>query len=206
MTPPNVEQVWNPEGIKVLGTPVGTDQFVSDIVPERVQEETRLWEAIEWVPDLQVAWQILVQCAGPRCHHLLRTLPPSQSSEYSLVHDVGMLRAMKSLLGGLPGEPQEREDACRFATLPIKMGGLGLGSATWMVPAAIWASLADSANGAREASRFVSVNCDPCGSKTCWLLWRFACGWKHVGQTWVRGATSMVSVAGGHATTSRHYR
>ena len=79
---PNVEdlgeQVWNPEGIKVLGTPVETDQFVSDVA-ERVQEETRLWEAIEWVPDLQAAWQILVQCAGSRCHHLLRTLHPRAS-------------------------------------------------------------------------------------------------------------------------------
>ena len=36
------EQVWNREGIKVLGTPVGTDQFVSDAVTERVQEESRL--------------------------------------------------------------------------------------------------------------------------------------------------------------------
>ena len=31
------------------------------------------------VPDLQCAWQLLVQCAGPRCHHFLRTVPPSQS-------------------------------------------------------------------------------------------------------------------------------
>ena len=73
-------------------------QVLSDVVAERVQEETRLWEAVEWVPDLQAAWQILVQCAGPRCHHLLRTLPPSQSSEYAFLHDAGMLRAMKSLL------------------------------------------------------------------------------------------------------------
>ena len=45
VSPPNVEdlgeQVSNPEGIKVLGTPVGTDQYLSDVVAERVQEETR---------------------------------------------------------------------------------------------------------------------------------------------------------------------
>ena len=50
ISPPNVEdlgeQVWSREGIKVLGTSVGTDQFVSDVVTERVQEESRLWEAI----------------------------------------------------------------------------------------------------------------------------------------------------------------
>ena len=33
-------------------------------------------DAIPSVPDLQCAWQLLLQCAGPRCHHLLRTVPP----------------------------------------------------------------------------------------------------------------------------------
>ena len=41
---------------------------------ERLQRERELWEAIPWVPDLQCGWQVLLQCAGPRCHHLLRTL------------------------------------------------------------------------------------------------------------------------------------
>ena len=29
------------------------------------------------------AWQILLQCAGPRCHHFLRTVPPDQSARYA---------------------------------------------------------------------------------------------------------------------------
>ena len=81
--PPDVDDlgpdVWHGEGIKVLGTPVGSDVFVQSHTNERLEEENRLWEAIGWVPDAQCAWQILVQCAGPRCHHLLRTMPPSQS-------------------------------------------------------------------------------------------------------------------------------
>ena len=28
------------------------------------------------IPDLQRAWQVLLQCSGPRCHHTLRTMPP----------------------------------------------------------------------------------------------------------------------------------
>ena len=67
MCPPNVvdlgAEVWNPEGIKILGTPVGSRQFVHEKVMERVEEECRLWEAIPHVPDLQCAWQILLQCA-----------------------------------------------------------------------------------------------------------------------------------------------
>ena len=72
-------EVWNPEGVKILGTPVGSQRFVQEVVEKRLAEEQRLWDAVPKVPDLQAAWQILLQCAGPRCHHVLRTLPPSQS-------------------------------------------------------------------------------------------------------------------------------
>ena len=43
-----------------------------------ISKEQHLWRAIAWVPDLQCAWQILLQCAGPTCHHCLRTLPRCQ--------------------------------------------------------------------------------------------------------------------------------
>ena len=51
--------MWHGEGIKVLGTPVGSDVFVQSHTNERLEEEDRLWEAIGWVPDAQCAWQIL---------------------------------------------------------------------------------------------------------------------------------------------------
>ena len=63
--------------------PKGTPKFVEDVTQRRLEEENRLWEAISSVPDLQCAWQILLQCAGPRCHHLLRTLLPSVSPSYA---------------------------------------------------------------------------------------------------------------------------
>ena len=96
-----------------------------------------------WVPDVQSAWQILLQCAGHRCHHFLRTLPPSQSTNYAIGHDLGMQTAMASLLGEIPGCDDEKEDARRLATLPMRVGGLGLRSATRMAPGAFGASWAD---------------------------------------------------------------
>ena len=84
-------------------TQVGTDKFVSDAVAECKRR------AGCGRPDLQAAQQILAQCASSRCHHLLTTFPLSQSSEYAILHDAGTLRAMKSLLGGVLGEPQEKE-------------------------------------------------------------------------------------------------
>ena len=39
-------EVRNAEGIKVLGTPVGSPQFVQHTVDTRLEEEKKLWEAI----------------------------------------------------------------------------------------------------------------------------------------------------------------
>ena len=138
------DEVWNPAGIKILGTPIGTSEFVRSITQQRLEDEGRLWEAIAWVPDLQCAWQILLQCAGPRCHHLLRTLPPSQATEYAQAHDDGMLQVMNALMGGLTGTEQERTTAHQLATLPMRLGGLGLRSASRMAPASFWSSWADA--------------------------------------------------------------
>ena len=89
--------------VKVLGTPVGSDAFVEAFVDKRVKDEKKLWDALQFVPDLQCAWQLVLQCAGPRCHHLLRTLPPTQAQRYAQSHDDGVRGAAAKLLGGLPG-------------------------------------------------------------------------------------------------------
>ena len=65
-------EVWSSEGLKVLGSPVGTPEYIQEAAQERLAVEADFWRKIPWVPDLQCAWQLLVQCAGPRCQHFLR--------------------------------------------------------------------------------------------------------------------------------------
>ena len=89
------DDVWSPHGVMILGTPVGSNEAK---IEARLADERLLWEAVSWVPDLQCAWQILLQCAGPRCHHLFRTVPPSQVVRYAQGHDEGMMAAMETLL------------------------------------------------------------------------------------------------------------
>ena len=64
--------VWNPRGVKILGT--RPNEFVQNKLESRLEDERSLWEAVSLVLDFQCAWQILLQCASPRCHHLLRTV------------------------------------------------------------------------------------------------------------------------------------
>ena len=141
--PPGVGELGEgPSGIKIFGTPIVSPEFVRTIIAKRLEDEGRLWDAVAWVPDLQCSWQILLQCAGPRCHHLLRTLPPRQSAEYAQCHDDGMMRVMDGLMEGLTGTGEEKTEAHQLASLPMRLGGLGLRSAVRMAPAAFFASWA----------------------------------------------------------------
>ena len=38
-------EVWNAEGVKILGTPIGSDCH-EDVTEERLTEERRLWDAL----------------------------------------------------------------------------------------------------------------------------------------------------------------
>ena len=138
------EEVWSPEGVQVLGSPIGSEAFIQAFTDRRLEEERRLWNVIPSVPDLQCPWQLLLQCAGPRCHHVLRTVPPSQSARFAAGHDEGMFQTMTALLGALPGTEEQISTARDITTLPMRLGGLGLRSAGRIAPGAYWASWADA--------------------------------------------------------------
>ena len=137
--------VWNPEGINILGTPVGHLEFVSTFVEQRLFQEHKLWDAIPSVPGLAVRsagappvrWAALPPFGAD-------SAPPSQSLRYAQGHDARMQRAMEALLGSIPRDDAQVERARRITTLPLRMGGLGLRSGQRMKPGAFWASWADA--------------------------------------------------------------
>ena len=54
------------------------------------------------------------------------------------------MATMEALLGGLPGDAEQKTWAREIATLPMRLGGLGLISASRISPAAHWSSWADA--------------------------------------------------------------
>ena len=54
--------MWSPAGVKVLGTPIGTDEFVASQVAERLEDERRLWDALFEAHDLQCARIFFFYC------------------------------------------------------------------------------------------------------------------------------------------------
>ena len=53
-------------GIKVLGTPVGHDTFVTAFGRDRTAKEHEFLDKLTRLPDLQSAWLLLLYCAVPR--------------------------------------------------------------------------------------------------------------------------------------------
>ena len=51
-----VRDAWSPTGVKVLGSPIGSAEFIVQLCNERTDEERVLLDAIPHVPDLQCAW------------------------------------------------------------------------------------------------------------------------------------------------------
>ena len=132
-------------GLKVLGVPLGSPEFVAALGTTRLQEEQRLTDALPELPDLQSAWLLLLFCASPRANHWLRVVPPEQAREYAQGHDKLMLETLGQLVHCRDlqkSRPRQTTEA--LAQLPLRLGGLGLRSAVRNSVAAYWASWADT--------------------------------------------------------------
>ena len=86
-------------GIKVLGTPLGHDDFVALHAAERLREEEAFLHKVGRLGDLQCAWLLLTYCAVPRANHFLRVLPPRTVAAYARTHDASLWKSFCELLG-----------------------------------------------------------------------------------------------------------
>ena len=65
------------QGMKILGTPLGHQQFVQSFLRATNEAHAVLVNRIPAIPDLQSAWLVLLFCAT-RANYLLCALPPSR--------------------------------------------------------------------------------------------------------------------------------
>ena len=144
--PPRIDDLggekgaWSPEGVILLGVPVGTPEFVSQHAAERLREEQQFFAKLAKLPDPQCAWQLLSRCAVPQGNYWLRTLPPTASEAYAKERDKAMWQAALQIVSASDLPHELLEQGHRIATLPARMGGLGLRSSERTAPAAYWAS------------------------------------------------------------------
>ena len=130
-------------GLVLLGTPLGSPEYVRAHTDERLATERRLLAELPVLPDPQCAWCILAMCAAPMANHMLRTLPPDEVMPYARAHDAALWDALWRMLNH-PGGTRTLKHAQRLGSLPARLGGIGLRSAERTAPAAYWASWADA--------------------------------------------------------------
>ena len=104
----------------------------------RLATEHKLLEELPKLSDLHCAWTLLNQSAVLRANHTIRILPPSLSESYARKHDEAICQTFCKVFGA--GSLVTDVLARNVATLPGRLGGLGLRSALRTAPAAYWAS------------------------------------------------------------------
>ena len=109
---------------------------------ERLGKERKLLDELPQLGDLHCAWVLLSQSAALRSNHLVRILPRSLSEAYALKHDAALWETFCKVFG--VGDLSKEDVARNVATLPGRLGGLGLRSATRTSAAAYWASWVNS--------------------------------------------------------------
>ena len=139
------------QGMRVVGVPVGTEQFQRDFLQEAASgEPAELVRTLVPMEDAQVSFQILRLSVTSCLSHLLRTVPPSITCQSAANYDALVEWALASIIAGdgaaAAGLPTPVEvahdptvcqnqtylghDALRQAHLPIREGGLGLTSSS----------------------------------------------------------------------------
>ena len=112
------------QGLTVLGAPVGQLEFVQAQLAKKGAEHEALLEVIPLVPNVQVAWLLILFCAGARANFLLRTVQPELTQDFASHHDEQLARCLRRVLhiDTLPSEVQVA------ASMPLTLGGLGIGN------------------------------------------------------------------------------
>ena len=88
-------------GSPVLGSPIGSREFVATKLAQRLEEQDRLLSRIPHVPNLKSVWLLLLYCAAPRSTYLLRTL---YTADFAASHDAAIQHCLAQMLAGGDGD------------------------------------------------------------------------------------------------------
>ena len=135
------------QGIRVLGTPLGHEDFVIAQLDALLDQHQVLLSRIPLLADVQSAWALLLHCQGGHANYILRVIRPEMVVRFATGHNNGLWQCLCSIL-----PPAVRADlsAQALATLPLSMGGCGLRDALRTSKPAFWASWADCLPMMRE--------------------------------------------------------
>jgi hypothetical protein len=125
---PSSDVKWiHDDGIELLGSPIGSDPFIHSFLCRKLSQLRDLHCKLLALNDSQVQLCIYRCCLGfGKLNHLLRTSPPAAIA--SVVPFIDEL--LRSTLCQIMGSDDIENRSWEQATLPIRLGGLGILSAS----------------------------------------------------------------------------
>ena len=124
----------------LLGTPIGSREFCERYMDEKLAEFAPYLEALATLEDRQVALALLRHCEGfARLVFYMRALGHRGATEYLAKSDAAVEKCLTRIL--CLADDTLPDDAMRQATLPVRVGGLGIRRSTEHWHAAAMASM-----------------------------------------------------------------
>jgi hypothetical protein len=122
----------------ILGTPIGDDAYVhSYILRKSIDKVQNIAALLRLLPEPHVRYTLLRQCvAFAPFVHIMRTVPPQQSSRAAVEYDAVLRRSLDELLG----QTRISDRSWVQASLSVKKGGLGLRQCQYHILPAFLAS------------------------------------------------------------------
>ena len=112
-------------GIKLLGAPIGSDEFISKFIQKRIEKIRTITSELPSLHQPHLEFVLLRSCLSlPKISYLLRTTNTSQFQPLLREFDSITREALNRILGG-----PASDEAWAQAKIPISMGGLGLRAA-----------------------------------------------------------------------------
>jgi hypothetical protein len=123
----------------VLGVPIGCKEKIAEFLEQAAKDIANDMLHLFWLDDTQISLLLLRYCGVTRYNYLIRSLPPQDIHRFTKSYDDEITLTLSRLLTPSKLTP----DAQLQASLPVRMGGLGLQNTTSIHPAAYLASMAD---------------------------------------------------------------
>ena len=136
-------------GLKHLGAALGSDNFSSKVLDERIDKVIQMLSKLPLLEDAHQEYSLLRCCFSmPKLSYTLRTLDPSAHLSSLQRYDDAVRNTIESIVGTCITDDQWLQ-----SSLPISMGGLGLRKASDHGPAAYIASVLESKNIIEEVTK-----------------------------------------------------
>jgi len=132
----------NDDGIRILGSPVGTDTFKHRFLSHKVKEWKELTHLVtSKLSNSQDKHLILLKCLHKQPSHLARSVPPEVATPVLHEYDRFLASTWFSEVAGLPSDTAElHPQALHQFQLPVALGGLGFTPWSELAPCAFAAA------------------------------------------------------------------